>query len=277
MFVKDIFEGISDILYHSTSLRTTLNILKENRFRLTPDFGTQSELELRSKNKIYYMSFSRSKINSFHYPSSRSSILVIDGSQLKRDGISGKPVDYWGPEYEKSEMEDRIFYDKPYIENSNKYIKEIHTYVSEDDSDFYDQVRKAYILSKKLGISFFLYDNKETYTLLDKRKSIKVSSLNFKKKEKNTPYVRFPRNDFAVYMELLSVNDEEKLSKKAKDKLYRIRYDSFGDVQRSLSADIHNEKNGSNRENLDKFLKKVLSLKLNNVQDILDLIREKFN
>ncbi len=48
------------------------------------------------------------------------------------------------------------------------------------------------------------------------------------------------------------------------------------DSIRSLSADIHNDKSSSDRNNLDKFLAKVRQLKLKSVTDIIDYIVNKF-
>ena len=277
-------EGLSDILYHSTSLYNVLRILKSNRLQLTPDIGTDAETGLRKKNKIYYMSFARSKMGDYHSPSKYAgnlSLLVVDGRQLKQDGYSGSPVDYWGWG-DKDEMEDRLYSKQPYIEDAAKYITEIHTYYNPEGSEENKAksirwMRSAYIMAKKLGIPMYVYDDVEAFKLLNKAKTTSISTLRYNTDEPQLkPYQRVSRNYFAPYMELLSVNDKTKLSSDAKRILYNIQGWSKDDAIRSLAADIHNERTGQSRQNLDKFLTKVSSLKLTSVSDIIKFIDAKF-
>lgn len=277
-------EGLSDILYHSTSLYNVLSILKNNRLQLTPDIGTDAETGLRKKNKIYYMSFARSKMGDYHSPSKYAgnlSLLVFDGRQLKQDGYSGSPVDYWGWG-NKDEMEDRLYSKRPYIEDAAKYITEIHTFFKrgtyeEDTAKSVRWLRAAYIAAKKLGIAMYVYDDVDAFKMLDTRKSISISSIQYDiNQEQVKPYQRMSRNFFAPYMELLSVTDKTKLSSDAKRILYNIQGWSKNDAIRSLAADIHNERKSPSRPNLDKFLAKVSSLKLTSVSDIIRFIDNKF-
>ena len=277
-------EGLSDILYHSTSLYNVLNILKNNKLRLSPDLGAESESNLRKKNKIYYMSFARSKMGEYHSPSKYSgnlSLIVFDGRQLKQDGYSGAPVDYWGWG-NKDEMEDRLYSKSPYIEDAAKYITEIHTFFKRGDQEndtakSVRWLRSAYIMAKRLGITMYVYDDIDAFKLLDTRKSISISSIQYDtNQEQVKPYQRVSRNYFAPYMELLSVPDKSKLSSDAKRILNNIQGWSKDDAKRSLSADIHNGKTGSGREDLDKFLAKTTSLGLSKVSQIIDYIDNKF-
>lgn len=277
-----ICEGLSSVLYHSTGLSTVLNILSSDVFRLTPDLGSSSEVGLRSSNKkkIYYMSFARSAMGEYH--SSGNALLVIDGSKLS-NLYSGGPVDYWGRSFNKDEMEDRLYSTKPYIKNATQYISAVHVYYSESNDAYTNakkvrMLRKCWILSKRNNIPMYVYTDPAAYRLLDVRKSVPVSSLVYDRSiVLDKPYSGSSRNYYSGYSELLSVDDINKLSPDAAKLLDRIRYDSFGDVKRSLSADIHNDKSHDrNRANLDKFLAKVLSLDLHSVSDILKHIREKF-
>lgn len=277
-------EGLSDILYHSTSLYNVLSILKNNRLRLSPDLGAESESGLRKKNKIYYMSFARSKMGDYHSPSEHAgnlSLLVLDGRQLKQDGFSGAPVDYWGWG-NKDEMEDRLYSKSPYIEDAAKYITEIHTFFkrggyAEDTAKSVRWLRAAYIAAKKLGIAMYVYDDVDAFKLLDTRKAIPISSIQYDtNQEQVKPYQRMSTNFFAPYMELLSAPDKSKLSSKAKRILDNIQGWNKDDAKRSLSADIHNGKTGSGRNDLDKFLAKTTSLGLSKVSQIIDYIDKKF-
>lgn len=274
-----LLERLSSVLYHSTSIKTVLDILKDNRFRLTPDFGTSAETDLRSKNKIYYMSFSRNRINDYRSYTGGSSLIVIDGDKLNQK-YSGKAVDYWGAGFDKDEQEDRLFSDKPYIDNAGEYIKEIHCLprlnYEDDKARDLTWLRKIYILAKQMNIMVYVYADKENYRLLNKKKSVNISDFG-KVSGDIGGYRGYPsRNYFAGFMELLSDVKENNLSKVAKDLLYKIKYDSFGDVKRRLSADIHNERTGKGRDNLDKFLARLNELKIRNIDQLLEYIRKKY-
>ncbi len=279
-----ITEGLSDILYHSTSLYNVLSILKNNKFQLTPDIGTDAEANLRKKNRIYYMSFARSKMGDYHQPSKYAgnlALLVIDGRQLKQDGYTGNPIDYWGWG-NKDEMEDRLFSKKPYIEGASKYLKEIHVfYKAESDEDMKAKsvrwLRAAYLMATKLGIKMYVYDDIEAFKLLNTSKSVSISTLKYDTNQEIVkPYARVSRNYFAPYMELLSVPDRSKLSKDARRLLSNMDGWYKNDAKRSLAADIHNARNGSSRPDLDKFLAKASSLRLSSVEEIINYIENKF-
>jgi hypothetical protein len=279
-----ITEGLSDILYHSTSLYNVLSILKNNKLQLTPDLGTNAEVKLRKKNRIYYMSFARSKMGDYHQPSKYAgnlALLVFDGRQLKQDGYTGNPVDYWGWG-NKDEMEDRLFSKKPYIEDAAKYVKEIHVYYNNESSDDVKAksvrwLRAAYIMAKKLGIKMYVYDDIEAFKLLNTSKIVSISTLQYDtNQEQLKPYSRQSKNYFAPYMELLSVSDRSKLSKDARRLLYNMDGYYKDDAKRSLAADIHNSRTSSGRPQLDKFLAKVASLRLSSVEEIVDYIENKF-
>lgn len=279
-------EGLSDVLYHATNLNVLGQILTSNSLRLTPDIGTDAEASRRKGNKMYYMSFSRSKTGDYHFPVSPHAtgtvLLVVDGRQLKRDGFTGAPIDYWGFG-NKDEMEDRLYSADSTIENANKYVKEVHVYFNTADSDetrnakFLSWMRQAYITAKKLGIEMYAYDDAKNFGLLNKAKTVQISTLQSTGTPEK-PYQRGkPQNYFASYIELLMVNDQSKLSKEAKRRLSNMSGWYRDDSIRSLSADIHNSRTGSYRVNLDKFLKIVKQLKLNSVKEIIDHIIKKFD
>jgi hypothetical protein len=278
----ELFEGLSSILYHSTSIKSVLEILSSNMFRLTPDFGTSRETELRSSDKIYYMSFSRSRINDYRSYSGGSCLLVLDGDKLNQR-YSGKSVDYWGGSFNKDEMEDRLFSKDAYIENADNYIREIHCFprlsYEDDKNRNLSWIRKIYIMANRMNISVYVYSDSNSYRLLDKRKSVKLSSFgNIKNDLKSyVGYGRGRRNYYAGFMELLSDIDRDKLSKVGKDLLYKISYDSYGDVKRGLSADIHNDRMGRGRENLDKFLSRLQQLGIKNIDQLLDYIKARYD
>lgn len=274
-----LLERLSGILYHSTSIKSVLEILVGDKFRLTPDFGTGREGKLRSGDKIYYMSFSRSRVNDYRSYMGGSSLLVIDGDKLNQR-YSGRAVDYWGVEFDKAELEDRLFSDKPYIGGASSYIREIHCLprLSNESDKFRDLgwLRKIYILAKRENIPVYVYVDADNYRLLNKSKSVKISDFGFGVDDYK-PYISYGgRNPYAGYLELLS-DSVENLSDRARDLLYKIRYDNFGDVARGLAADIHNDRFGRGRHNLDKFLFRLRELKIKSVGELLDYIRDRYD
>jgi len=291
MKISDLLlEGISPILYHATSLPTLKKILDSDTFRLTPDIGTRHEKGLRKGDKVYYMSTSRSKTGDYHYPVSKhangQSVIVLDGRKLMADGYSGQSMDYWGAGWGKDEMEDRIFSKKPNIPDAKKYIKEVHTYINLDaDTDRYDQrvrdARKVAIDLHKDGIPFYVYTDPKNLNLLNKNKAIKLSTLKAKEKAQK-PYSysgsRQP-GSMSGLIELLKIDDKEKLSDRAQKQLYKLKYDAgFSDDNiRSIEADIHNARNrDSDRDHLDRFIKLMQQHNLKDVRELVNHIKDKF-
>lgn len=282
MLIEQIInEKLSSVLYHATGISTVLNILKSDSFRLTPDLGSTSDASFRKKDKIYYMSFARSKTGAYHYPVGwQGALLVIDGDKLSAR-YSGGPVDYWNNNT-KDEMEDRLYSKNGYIPKASDYIKEIHLYVKQDKEDYRTAkltrwARQIYIAGSRKNIPVYFYSDADAYNLLDKRNATDISSISLPSIDPtDKPYQRQSRNSYAPYMELLSVSDKDKLSKEAEDKLYKMAGWYKKDAVRSLSADIHNDKNSPDRKNLDKFLEKTRHLKLRSVEDIVNYIIDKF-
>ena len=310
MRARELFEGLSEILYHATGLHNVEEILAIDTLRLTPDIGTSSEQSHRPKQtQVYYMSFSRSRVGNYHHPVHKGetgqSIIVLDGRKLMADGYSGKPVEYWGFG-DKDEMEDRIFSDKPIIPNASKYITEIHTYLNlkptfrkaspmtkildpnapdvEEPKDkdreaiFIRLIRKVYRRATQLGIALYIYDDADAMGLLNKKKAIKsVSDIKTDvapQKRLEPSYRR--KNPFGYIMELLALDGIEKLSPDTKKKLYNMAGWYRDDTIRSLEADIHNARSGAARPKLDILISKMKQMKIFNVADLIDHIITKF-
>lgn len=284
-------EGLSPVLYHSTHFNNIKKILNSNSFRLTPDLGTDSEASSRKKDKIYYLSTARSKAGEYHFPASDyslSGMFVLDGKKLQSRGYSGSPLDYWAgfpSDAKKNEMEDRIFSRKPTIPNANEYIKELHIMLGYKNTKDVHQsdARKIHFLARQLGIPVYFYTDPKAFDLLNKHKSVPATKFDARAKieprysdvKRKDPKTRRERNYFAPYIELLSVDNSEQLSKEASKMLYNLR---FSDAVRLLKADIHNSRTmAGKREQLDKFLSKIKSLGLNSAQEVIDHINNKFD
>lgn len=282
MKIQEILtERLSDVLYHSTSLYNLLRILEQDRFQLTPDLGTDSESQLRKKQKYYYMSFSRSKLSKYHYPARTgmvSVLIVIDGSKLNQK-YSGKAIDYWGWA-NKDEMEDRLYSSEPYIEDAGKYIQEVHILYNDekeyDASIYMSQLRKSAIIMKQKNIPYYVYLDADSFNLLKKNDAIKVSQL----KNPTLDITRWPSgkptNPFKRWTELLKKPEKNDLNYDTKRLLDKIFYYER-DVRNSIKADIHNSRTSeSYRPYLDKFLSILKSLNINDIDSLINHLKEKY-
>lgn len=258
---KYLAEGISDIVYHSTYIERAGAILKMDKFKLSTSIGTDSEEHLATKGKFFFFSTTRNKLGGYSLsPSDGQVMFVLDGRMLSNN-YSGAPVDYWGPEFRKiqpasGEAEDRIYHTKPYIENASKYIKEIHVLLPKglewqwaDQADQRNRyVRELYKLALQKKIQIFFYDDKKFYLLQAKTKAIDVDVQRLKshsKKEYRREYGIDPHFDH--WEEMFYIDNIDKLSKRAKDIVWRINGARAGDFYfqdylRGLEASIHNSK-----------------------------------
>ena len=263
--------GVSDIVYHYTSLSSAGNILKENQFALT--FISGSDDTLKPNAKYYYLSTTRSRRGSYHEGSEVHALMVLDGVKLRNNYI-GSPVDYWGREFRKiapakNEMEDRIWSDKPYIKPASKYIKEIHiSFVDVDHDVLKRNVRSLLIEAKKKGIPSFVYTDKTAAKNLDKRKAVKLSDLDIKT-DPAIPHRGYRKlDDMSTWLELYEKNDKDHLSENpfggARRLLSTIR--SFDGIE-SFKADVHNSKRGT------PALHKIVEILKKNNWNIKDLYK----
>ena len=235
-FEKYLTEGITDILYHSTSIHALESILKMDKFKLSTSIGTGSEEDLAKKGKFFFLSTTRNRLGAYSkYPTEGQAMLKLDGRALGYK-YAGKPVDYWGPTFRKEEplsfeAEDRVYHTKPYIDNASKYIKEIHMLLPEglvwswsDQTDNRNRVvRGIYKMALQKKIQIFFYDDKKFYLLQAKTKAIKVEVQDLKPLSKMEYRKEFPqRNYFKHWEEMFHVDREDKLSKRAKDIIWRI-------------------------------------------------------
>jgi hypothetical protein len=293
---ESITEGVSSILYHVSSIHNIRDMLTDDSIRLTPNFGTGAERGHEPEGKIYYLSTARSKTGSYGYPVSKhqkqGAMMVFDGRALMAAGYTGKAMDYWGPEFRAAgggdEMEDRIFSKKSTIPNASKYIKEIHILFAKDDKDDRTPLVARVLKdlgykAKRLNIPLYIYTDQDAFALLNKAKSLPVTSVSSSADKLPLPDTDIePRgwrggtgpSYFAGWMELLNVNDESQLSKIGKEALYKA---SYHDAPQSVDADIHNARTGRNRPHLDKFLAVLQQFKINSTSELMTYVNNKFN
>lgn len=295
----DITEGVNEILYHTTFASNAVDILQQNRFRLTPDMGTPSDRDYRREEKNFFLSTTRSRMGQYHTPVSKYEdsrvIMVLDGRKLMQDGYSGGPVDYWNG-FDIDEMEDRVYSNSPTIDDAKKYIKEIHLFTPEksrhDLSGRMEPRSKASRtligLAKRMGMPLYTYKDPKNFNLLNKSRAGGVSVKDFGKDEDRIPFPDSenaetqmyrgrsqPSNFFASWTELLMKPAHHELTDRAKRMLQKInRYET--DAVRELESDIHNAKTGSYRPSFDKFWAYMKRIGLRSPDQVVDHIKEKY-
>lgn len=212
MKLRNLLEGLSPTLYHSTNFLKGISILEKDKFVLskTIESGIHHKTDEIRKNP-YYLSMARTVQSSFVKKTLRNGgyIFELDGSKLS-ENHKGKPLDYFNfyshkrrlelakqSKYKEEEdlenpnkdnflfffeNEDRLYSKKPEIDNFSKYIKAVHIVVIRNNSLGEVIIRDSQIKElirdpiKKLNPSFpvYLYDNKRSINFLDKRKAEKL-------------------------------------------------------------------------------------------------------
>lgn len=158
-------EAFQDIEYHTTTIRSLIDIMRDNKIKLSSWlFGRESD---RFGKKFFYLSLSRTGYPKLGYGMDRSYFgrILFDGRKLGYN-FKSLPVDYWkdsGPKPSREdygfEYEDRLITDKPELKNVSKYIIRIEVVIYED------AVMERVIELKRLcdyrGIEMRVYNTRE--------------------------------------------------------------------------------------------------------------------
>jgi len=292
MHLNDLFESVSSIVYHFTSLPNAAEILKNNHFRLTASSGTKTERDL-ARGKEYYLSTTRSKVGDYTLHQFHKSGLVFElNGDWFNQRYKGGPVDYWGKNSGRyygqgiqgrySEMEDRVFSNEPYIpfpKNPKELIKSIHILwqMKPTETQLNEYLRTILIRAKQLSIPYYIYEGEHEFVLQDTRRAInidinKLVNPEIKKFGDNWP--RTEKDWFKGYREVYFAKDKDSLSKEGKRVADKIMY-YFDDAVRGLEADIHNEKRKAS-PGLVKFLKIFRQMGVNNPWDFVMAMKAKW-
>lgn len=287
----EISLSATPILYHITNIRAAASIVTKNRFELKPSDGTEAEEALQGK-AAYYLSTARHKTASFTVRSLgvNSVIFVLDGNALATK-YKVKAVDFWSGMYtdkeeihnrDRMEAEDRVLSNSPFIENAERYIKEIHIYRGTEASELNGAKSTRLIALQKFGlkkkIPVFFYNDTKPMLTLNKAKAVPLNrdSLPIGEAE-YTPKVtenhfkyRRNKNELSGWLQLYEMPAQgthaqrasivEK-SEAAKMAYKHLGYHYNGDPLRQLNAGMHNEKSAQygqisrGREDLDSLIK----------------------
>lgn len=194
-------EGISDIVYHFTSLKSCLNILKKNEIYLTMSSNSSDAYD---NKRLFYLSTQRSRSKELGYAGHMGSCvrIQIDGQKIMNN-LTGKPIDYWGVNMGKQsyynpnndstygkgltrsrqthhnfEMEDRIVSYKPSIPDFSKYILRLDIYVDPRTDRLEDTKIQKYIDDINKRVNSELQEAALLYTLGSGRLRINTNVYN---------------------------------------------------------------------------------------------------
>lgn len=183
-----IVEGLSDILYHVTTLDSAASIIGGNKFVLSPVMRNGPDEKSSKPNKLYFMSTARSPKSGYVTRSIGAgpvptgvAIMVLDGKKLSQR-YSGGPTAYFSSGIrnaapnEYDEQEDRVYSDDREIPDARNYIKSVYVVLSLDASP---QARNNLLAIKKSGIPTYLYTNPDDAQSLRKDRARSVSEYTF--------------------------------------------------------------------------------------------------
>ena len=281
MRVTDLFEGISDIVFHRTGFNNLIQILETDQFELRPAFAKRSEQEqTRKKTDLYFMSTARTK-NSKYIFDSRAPVLTLDGRKLKQN-YSGYGMDYYGPSWREIdrgeyEQEDRVFSQKPNITNAKKYILMIEI-VMEHNADQADRIFKIYTIAKKSSIPIKFYDSIRDRNTgnkpLPEKKVREELKRNLAKVDRMRPFTP-PRRPMyvgdavpAIFLGL-KFDPEDRIPADVKTRIDKFLRKWPGMDKESVRVDFHNANSSERHRNLMTQI--VAFMKKNNLRTIDDL------
>lgn len=159
MKIKNLLEGLSPILYHTTSIKSALTIMNNNQFLLSSD-NSGRESDISGGSIRFWMSTARSMRNSFSVRIPDSITFILDGTKLS-SRYSGGPTDYFsgtvgktGPQYD--EMEDRIYSASRSIPKALNYITGVvfNSSTGEISKSQMNELKEIWSICVKNGISF---------------------------------------------------------------------------------------------------------------------------
>jgi hypothetical protein len=144
-------EGITEVIYHRTYLDPLIRILQTGKILLSASFHGPANAYSK---KGYYLSFSRTKNSRLGYLKNAQVVIEFDGKMLGTKYKGGSVNFKWfqknnstpTEKNDADEYEERIFSNEPYIENIDKYIKNIDIVMNEElskkNDHLLDEVKK---------------------------------------------------------------------------------------------------------------------------------------
>jgi hypothetical protein len=274
LYISKITEGATDILYHYTNFRAAKNILDTGEFKLSSSSGTDVERMLAVKSKMFFLSTTRSKVGSYHARyGADAAMFVLDGKWIGQR-YTVRPVDYYG----SISVFDRESEDRIYSHNNTMPITpiiEIHILLTAERSIARDML----ISAKRRNIPTFVYSDKKDWLLQNKNKSLSIQSIKDKlidKEKKKNFYYGNPYLYLTKWLELMTKDNKQQLSKDADKKRYDVLY--YSDTYKSLEVDMHNARkpDSNDYENVVKINKYMRQHGLKSIKDLVEFLKNKW-
>lgn len=199
-FKQYFFESSLRSLYHFSELYNIASICSENKFKLT--FSGSSDVEKYKFKYNYFLSLSRIPTGIYGYKEKTTPIafgLIEMDYQKLSDKFVIKPFHYWKTMDDggrRKESEDRLFSNKPTIDNAKKYIICVHVYLPKIEHSFQKMVIDEINLIAHSGVDYWIYPTPSDLYARNPKKRYKLGddyqySLNFdssvSRTGKNTP------------------------------------------------------------------------------------------
>ena len=279
MRLLDIFEGISKVLYHITTIGNAANIARDDSFKLSMSMRTGHEEETGTKKGIFYMSTSRLPNSEFQKLRAKNLngavLFVLDGERISHN-YAGEPVNYFHQfkTHRESEFEDRIYSDEPEIPNASRYIKEVHVLVPNTiDSTEYEDIQ----LLQKHFPTYIHYDTKSFLGVRHTENELYHDKSDIVHMSRQEPYE-------------LEYNDANSLTWWI-DALYSSpeSFADFPDQLKNFLRDIeaypvdvtisklrHATENKGNRQLYDRFSSLMKKYKLRTAKDVVSYLKDKW-
>lgn len=182
--IKELIqESLTRVVFHATGIRRAVDILEQDKFKLSADFAKPSES--KAAKPMFYLSTTRSRYGAYHadkdgYVADFTVLFTLNGSLLNQQ-YKGAAVDYWQMTNDlgiplKDEMEDRLFsYDREIP--ATKYITMVDVLVDQGQS--YKNNRKDllyfYNLCKRRGLPVRFFSDRKSF--LSGRNDVPVGEL----------------------------------------------------------------------------------------------------
>lgn len=299
MFISDLFESLSRVIYHYTNLHNAVSILSSGEFQLSSTAGSVED-SWAPKGYHYFMSTTRTKFGGFHERTGNGGVMFdLDGNYYNARYKSG-PVDYWGQRdasksQRASESEDRIFSKTPTIPIDG--VTSIHVYVKPMDAKDRENwakgapgwARKVLLLAKKRGIPAYLYEDEELWRRQDPKGHVEITKREtltgpdlYKATNNRRRLSRQPNRSFTPWFELINVNSTDKLGERARSFAYDLSYDNpyySNSLIQSLKTDLSNARkpnSGNDRESAIKLLQWMQKNRLNTVEEAVNFLAKKW-
>lgn len=208
-------EGLSNILYHFTYASSLISILKSNKFATSSNLGSTAD-SWKDKGRFFFFSTQRTKGMSGYARAHGTVAIVLDGTKLNQT-YKGFATDYWNWSKKRSdyqnigdytnalqseENEDRIVTNKPYIENANKYIIEIHVEVNNGERMTFlskEGLVEIVALCAQYKIPVFFYNNDRDFKLQNKARAIPPDQFNLEPANKEGFYSNEKEGERELY------------------------------------------------------------------------------